>query len=227
VVYYEWGDPASDRVVICVHGLSRNGRDFDVLGEALADTHRVIAVDMPGTWREPMVARRQRLRVPDVSDRRSPRSSRAATRSASRGSARRWARCSAWRWRAQRDTPVARLVVNDAGPLVEPAALARIRDYLGLAPTFATFAEADVYIRAVSAPFGALTDAQWEHLTHTSVAPDAGGPLCVTYDPGIALPFAMRQRLPTCGPYGTRSGARPSCCEAHSRTCCPPPPPRP
>jgi pimeloyl-ACP methyl ester carboxylesterase len=90
---------------------------------------------------------------------------------------------------AQRDTPVARLVVNDAGPLVEPAALARIRDYLGLAPTFATFAEADVYIRAVSAPFGALTDAQWEHLTHTSVAPRRRGPLCVTYDPGIALPF--------------------------------------
>ena len=48
VVYYEWGDPANDRIVICVHGLSRNGRDFDVLGEALADTHRVIAVDMPG-----------------------------------------------------------------------------------------------------------------------------------------------------------------------------------
>jgi hypothetical protein len=47
-VYYEWGDPANDRIVICVHGLSRNGRDFDVLGEALADTHRVIAVDMPG-----------------------------------------------------------------------------------------------------------------------------------------------------------------------------------
>ena len=48
VVYYEWGDPANDRVVICVHGLSRNGRDFDVLGEAMAGTHRVIAVDMPG-----------------------------------------------------------------------------------------------------------------------------------------------------------------------------------
>ena len=90
---------------------------------------------------------------------------------------------------AQRDTPVARLVVNDAGPLIEPAALARIRDYLGLAPTFATFAEADAYIRAVSAPFGALTDAQWEHLTRTSVARNADGRYALTYDPGIALPF--------------------------------------
>ena len=46
--YYEWGDPANANVVICVHGLSRNGRDFDVLGEALAPTHRTLAIDIPG-----------------------------------------------------------------------------------------------------------------------------------------------------------------------------------
>jgi pimeloyl-ACP methyl ester carboxylesterase len=48
VCYYEWGDPDNAQVVICVHGLSRNGRDFDVLGEALAPTRRVLAIDMPG-----------------------------------------------------------------------------------------------------------------------------------------------------------------------------------
>ena len=48
VVYYEWGEPASPRVVICVHGLTRSGRDFDVLAQALSHTHRVLAVDMPG-----------------------------------------------------------------------------------------------------------------------------------------------------------------------------------
>ena len=48
VVYYEWGDAANPRVVVCVHGLGRNGRDFDVIAEALSPTHRVLAVDMPG-----------------------------------------------------------------------------------------------------------------------------------------------------------------------------------
>src|SRR4249920_469625 len=48
VVYYEWGDAENPRVAICVHGLGRNGRDFDVIAEALAPTHRVLAVDMPG-----------------------------------------------------------------------------------------------------------------------------------------------------------------------------------
>src|SRR6478609_8080216 len=59
VVYYEWGAPDNASVVVCVHGIGRNGRDFDVLGEALASTHRVLAIDMPGRgaseWlRDPM-----------------------------------------------------------------------------------------------------------------------------------------------------------------------------
>ena len=47
-MYYEWGEPDNPRVALCVHGVGRNGRDFDVLGEALAATHRVLAIDMPG-----------------------------------------------------------------------------------------------------------------------------------------------------------------------------------
>lgn len=188
VVYYEWGEPANDRVVICVHGLSRNGRDFDVLGEALAPTHRVLAVDMPGRGASGW--------LPDPTDYVFPTYLTTLTALIARSGATKvsWVGTSMGAllgmvMAAQRDTPVSRLVINDAGPLVEPAALARIRDYLGLAPTFATFAEADAYIRLVSAPFGALTDAQWDHLTRTSVAQNADGRFALTYDPGIAVPF--------------------------------------
>src|SRR5689334_25276190 len=48
VVYYDWGARENANVVVCVHGIGRNGRDFDVLAEALASTHRVLAPDMPG-----------------------------------------------------------------------------------------------------------------------------------------------------------------------------------
>ena len=48
VVYREWGHPESARVVVCVHGLTRNGRDFDALAAALADRFRVLCPDMPG-----------------------------------------------------------------------------------------------------------------------------------------------------------------------------------
>jgi len=188
VCYFEWGDPSNAQVVIGVHGLSRNGRDFDVLGEALAPTHRVLAIDLPGRgisqW------------LPDPNDYTFPTYLGTLTALIARSGADRvsWVGTSLGAllgmiMAAQPNTPVARLVVNDAGPQIEPAALARIRDYLGLDPTFASFAEADAYIRKVSAPFGALTDAQWDHLTRTSVAQRPGGRFGLTYDPGIAVPL--------------------------------------
>jgi pimeloyl-ACP methyl ester carboxylesterase len=199
VVYYEWGDPANDRVVVCVHGVSRNGRDFDVLGEALAGTHRVLAVDMPGRGASAWLA--------NANDYTFPTYLTTLTALIARSGATRvsWVGTSMGAllgmvMAAQPETPVRRLVVNDAGPVIEAAALARIRDYLGLAPTFATFAEAETYIRAVSAPFGALTDAQWEHLTRTSIAQKADGTFAMTYDPDIAVPFRATAAPPDLWP---------------------------
>lgn len=174
--------------MICVHGLSRNGRDFDVLGEALAPTHRVLAVDLPGRGASQWLA--------DPNDYTFPTYLGTLTALIARSGAEQvsWVGTSLGALlgmvlAAQPNTPVARLVVNDAGPQIEPAALARIRDYLGLDPTFASLAEANAYIRAVSAPFGALTAAQWDHLTRTTVAQRADGRFGLTYDPGIAVPF--------------------------------------
>ncbi|MCC6194662.1 MAG: alpha/beta hydrolase [Burkholderiales bacterium] len=199
VTYYEWGDPANDRVVVCVHGLSRNGRDFDVLGEALAPTHRVLAPDMPGRGASQWLA--------DPNDYAFPTYLTTLTALVARSGAERvaWVGTSMGAllgmvMAAQPNSPVARLVVNDAGPVIEPAALARIRDYVGLAPTFATFTEAQAYIRAVSAPFGALSEAQWEHLTRTSVAQDAQGRYALTYDPGIAVAFRSAAAPPDLWP---------------------------
>ena len=97
---------------------------------------------------------------------------------------------------AQPGTPVARLVVNDVGPVIEPAALARIADYFGKDPTFATFAEIERYIREISAPFGPLTDAQWAYLTQTNVRQRADGRWGLAYDPGIAVPFRQQAAPP-------------------------------
>src|SRR4029453_8436904 len=57
VVYDEWGDPDNPRVVVCVHGIGRNARDFDDLASALVDTHRVLSVDMPGRGRSEWLSR--------------------------------------------------------------------------------------------------------------------------------------------------------------------------
>jgi pimeloyl-ACP methyl ester carboxylesterase len=188
VNYWDWGDPANPRVAICVHGLARNGRDFDVLAEALATTHRVLAVDMPGRGDSDWLA--------DPADYVFPTYLTTLTALIARSGAEvvDWVGTSMGGLlgiaiAAQPGSPIARLVVNDAGPVIEPAALARIGTYVGLDPTFATFDEIEAYIRSVSAPFGPLTDAQWRHLTATNVRQRGDGRWGLVYDPGIAVPF--------------------------------------
>jgi len=199
VVYYEWGDPSNDRVVVCVHGLSRNGRDFDVLGEALADTHRVIAVDMPGRGASQW--------LPDANDYVFPTYLTTLTALVARSNAQRvaWVGTSMGALlgmiaAAQPGTPVSRLVVNDAGPTLEPAALARIAQYFGADPRFASYAELDAYVRNISAPFGPLTDAQWEHVVRTNARQHADGSWGVGYDPAIAVPFRALSAPPDLWP---------------------------
>jgi pimeloyl-ACP methyl ester carboxylesterase len=171
-----------------VHGLARNGRDFDVLAEALMATHRVLAVDMPGRGDSDWLA--------DPADYGFPTYLTTLTALVARSGAESvdWVGTSMGGLlgiaiAAQPGSPIARLIVNDVGPVIEPAALARIGTYVGLDPTFASFGEIEAYIRAVSEPFGPLTDAQWEHLTATNVRQRADGRWGLAYDPGIAVPF--------------------------------------
>ncbi len=195
VVYYDWGDPANDRVVVCVHGVGRNGRDFDALASALAATHRVIAVDMPGRGKSDWLA--------DPHDYVFPTYLTTLTALLARSGAERvgWVGTSMGgllgiTMAAQPGNPISRLVVNDVGPAIEPAALERIRGYLGLDPTFAGYDEIAQYVRTVSAAFGPLTDAQWDHLTRTNVRQRADGRWGLAYDPGIAVPFRTAAAAP-------------------------------
>ncbi len=189
VAYHEWGDPANGRVVICVHGLTRNGRDFDVLAEALAPTHRVLAVDMPGrgesewlrvaddyvftTYLGTLTALIARANVTSV-----------AFVGTSMGG------LLGLVLAAQPGTPIERLVVNDVGPVLDVAALKRIGQYVGQDPSFASFAELEAYIRTVSAPFGPHDDAQWHHLAATTARQRPDGRWGLSYDPGIGVPFS-------------------------------------
>jgi len=188
VVYDEWGDPDNMRVVVCVHGVGRNARDFTDLAAALLDTHRVISIDMPGRGRSEWLA--------DPNDYVFPTYLTVLTALIARTGAQAvdWVGTSMGGLlgivlAAQPNTPIAKLVVNDVGPAIEPAALERIRGYFGLDPTFATYDEIAQYIRNVSAPFGPHTDEQWDRLTASNVRQRADGRWGLSYDPGIAVPF--------------------------------------
>jgi pimeloyl-ACP methyl ester carboxylesterase len=188
VVYYEWGDPGNAHVTICAHGLGRNGRDFDVLAEALASTSRVLAIDMPGRGDSEWLA--------DPHDYVFPTYLTTLTALIARSGADTvdWVGTSmggllGMTIAALPKSPIARLVVNDIGPAIEAPAVARIASYIGQDPVFATYAEIERYIREISAPFGNLTDAQWAHIAQTNVRQGGDGRWRLAYDPGIAVPF--------------------------------------
>jgi pimeloyl-ACP methyl ester carboxylesterase len=188
IAYFEWGDPNNQRVLICVHGLARRGRDFDRLAHALEADYRVVCPDLPGrgnsqwlpvaadyqpaTYLQNLVALIARLDV-EVVD---------------------WVGTSlggllGMMLAAQPHTRIRRLVVNDIGGYIGLPALERIASYVGADPEFADVAAVEAYLRQIYAPFGALSDDHWRHLAEVSFRRVENGKLRMHYDPALAEPF--------------------------------------
>lgn len=188
MAYTQWGDPDNPKVLICVHGLTRNGRDFDELARAMASDYRVICPDVVGRGRSDWLRDPSAYVFPQYVADLLVLLARLDVESVD------WLGTSMGgvigMWIAsQEDSPIARLVLNDVGPLIPVASLQLISEYVGRAPRFDTYDDAEKYVRLVSQPFGRLTDAQWRHLTEFSLQHAADGRLEMRYDPAIGDPF--------------------------------------
>jgi pimeloyl-ACP methyl ester carboxylesterase len=188
LAYWEWDGPAGAPTAICVHGLTRNGRDFDSLAEALAARFRVVCPDMPGRGRSDWLddpkaygfpfyltalgALFARLDVPAVH----------------------WVGTSmggllGMLIASLPKSPVRSLVLNDIGPVLSKDGLERIGRYAGRDPAFSNRQELEDYLRDVHAGFGPLSDAQWRHLAAHSGRTREDGRLGLAYDPKIGEAF--------------------------------------
>ena len=187
MAYTEWGDPHNPRVLVCVHGLTRNGRDFDDLARAMAPHYRVICPDVVGRGRSGWLAVKDDYQLPTYVADMITLIARLDVETVH------WVGTSMGGLigmiiASMPDNPIRRLVLNDVGPVVTAASLKRIGQYVGNAPVFPSYEAGESYIREVSAPFGRLTDAQWRHLSETSLKEVDGG-WAMRYDPGIGEPF--------------------------------------
>ena len=189
MAYAEWGAADNPQVVICVHGLTRNGRDFDALAAALESRRRVLCPDVAGRGRSEWLADKQGYGYPlYLADM-------AALVARSGAEQVDWVGTSmggliGMMLAAQPNTPIRRLVLNDVGPLIPKSALERIASYVGKDPRFASFEALEQYIRTVSAPFGPFTDTQWHHLTEYTARRHQDGTFGLVYDPAIGDAFA-------------------------------------
>jgi pimeloyl-ACP methyl ester carboxylesterase len=193
MAYLEWGEAANPRVLVCVHGLTRSARDFERLAQAMSDRYRVICPDVAGRGDSQWLANPDLYGIPQyVSD--------VVTLIARLDVERvHWVGTSmggliGMALAAQKDTPVERLVMNDAGPVIARAALERIGAYVGAWPPLPTLEAAEQHVRAASAPFGPHSDAEWRFLTEVVVRRNADGSYRMHYDPRIAEPY--RKSMP-------------------------------
>jgi pimeloyl-ACP methyl ester carboxylesterase len=185
--YVQWGEPRNPRVLLCVHGLARTGRDFDRLARVLARDYRVVCPDVAGRgrsdWlRDPghyqinqyaadMVTLIARLDVEKV----------------------------AWLGTSMGgligiglaglpQSPIERLILNDVGPHLELAGLLRIGAYVGKQPRFENLEEAIAYNRSIASGFGMRGDDEWREITASALRPDGNG-FVLHYDPAISTPL--------------------------------------
>jgi pimeloyl-ACP methyl ester carboxylesterase len=189
--YYEWGDPANPRVVVCVHGLTRQGRDFDFLAQSLEKDFRVVCPDMAGRGRSEWLANKNDYSYAQYMADVTALVARITTAAEQEID---WVGTSMGGllgilYASRRGNTVRKLVLNDAGTLVPKAALERIGLYVGTDPRFATLDALEAHVRLISAPFGPLNDEQWRHVTLHSAVQHADGNWGFAYDPAIAAPF--------------------------------------
>lgn len=198
MAYWEWAGPSADApVLVCVHGLTRQGRDFDALARVMSSRYRVVCPDVagrgqsdwlrqPGGYQIPayvsdMVALLARLDVEQVD----------------------WVGTSmggliglgmaSLRGHEGQSGLVRRLVLNDVGPAIRFEALQRIGTYVGKAPRFTSLEEGAAYLRTISEGFGPHSDEDWLALSEPLFREEAGPESKewrLRYDPAIGLPFA-------------------------------------
>ena len=187
MAYAEWGDPENARVLVCVHGLTRVGRDFDALARALAPHYRVVCPDVVGRGRSDYLA------DPMLYDMVTYVCDMVTLLARLNADTVHWFGTSmggliGMGLASLPDSPIQRLILNDVGPVISAEALARIADYVGKPVSFSDMDEAERYIRDVSTSFGQHSDAEWRHLTEIVMKRD-GARWILHYDPAIGAAF--------------------------------------
>ncbi|MDO6562679.1 alpha/beta hydrolase [Amphritea sp. 1_MG-2023] len=189
VVYHEWGSVDNDRVLMCVHGLARNSRDFDDLAATLARDYRVVCPDMPGRGESDWLASGVAYDIPGYMNDIVTLLARLDVEQVD------WVGTSMGGiigicLAALPGSPIRSLVLNDIGCFIDKTALQRIARYLG-DHRFHSLMDVEQYMRQTYSAYRGLNDKQWQHLVkfgHRLVMDESSAdkPYALHYDPRIA-----------------------------------------
>ncbi len=209
MAYWEWGDPTNDRVLLCVHGLTRTGRDFDSLAARLAGSYRVVCPDIVGRGRSDwlidprhyvipqyvadmltLIARLRPARLDWVGTSMGGLIGMGLAAGLSMSAVMRPPR-GEFGLDASSTLSLGRVVLNDIGPVLNDTGLSRIAEYVGRQEVFDSFEKAVEYVKSVSQGFGPHDEVGWQELTR-HVFNRQGDQWVKHYDLRIAEPIARQ-----------------------------------
>ena len=189
IAYTEWGQASAQPPVICVHGLTRNGRDFDCLAHALeGEGRQVFCPDIVGRGKSDWLANAVDYNYAQYLTDMTALIARTGAESVD------WVGTSmgghiGMLLAAEANTPIRRLVINDIGPFIPLVAIRRVHAYVGQSPVFDDLEGVEKHMREIYASFGDLSDANWRHLARYGARTTPNNKLSLAWDPAIAVPF--------------------------------------
>lgn len=191
MAYWQWGNPSNPKVLVCVHGLARQGRDFDVFAQAMQQEYRVVCPDVVGRGQSDWLSDPSGYQIPFyVADM-------VTLLARLNADTVHWVGTSmggliGMGLASLPNSPIAAMVINDVGPTLEYTALQRIGNYLGLPLQWESLEQAVAYLATISVGFGFYTPEQWLALCGPmlkKVEQDGLTSYQLHYDPRIAAPF--------------------------------------
>jgi pimeloyl-ACP methyl ester carboxylesterase len=193
--YYDWGPRMHPRRVVCVHGLTRQGRDFDELAKGLSKLRRIVCPDLVGRGRSGWLTEKSLYTLDTYAAHMAGLLDHLGFEGID------WVGTSlggliGMRLAAEQPGLIRRLVLNDIGPELEFDGVRAIAAYVGQDPRFRRLGEVAEYLKTVHADFGRLTDAQWSEMTTHSVTRHPEGGYGLHYDPAIGAPFRAMTKPP-------------------------------
>ncbi len=207
MAYTEWGDPENPRVLLCLHGLLRTGRDFDEVAKQLSPYYRVICPDIVGRGASDWLADPTYYAVPQyvadiltlITHVKPQRldwvgTSMGGLIALSVAAVKHSTELKQFYAFAEPQLPFGKLVLNDVGPELNPEGLSRIAQYITSSSRFASWPEVLQAVRQRWVTFGPHTDEQWAHLAKY-VFTQQGTSWANAYDPNIALAFQQQLAL--------------------------------
>jgi pimeloyl-ACP methyl ester carboxylesterase len=201
--FVRWGDPQAPRVVVCVHGLTRQGRDFDRLAQALvaqsAQPLQVICPDVVGRGRSEWLDQPALYQIPQyAADMLTMLGQVQAQLGPAPLESLDWVGTSmggligmvlAGQPGLPLPAPIRRLVLNDVGPAIAWSSVERMKTYVGQYGQYRDLDEVATALRALSLGFGPVSPEVWRDMSGHMTRPGTDGGLTLHYDQAIGVPL--------------------------------------